>query len=583
MKSIALILSLMAVVAQAAYINTVTVTGGTITANQGSPPWIFSLPTGASTSANQTTANGYLSSIDGKTPALVSGRVPIDGSGVTQPVSASSLPLPTGAATEATLATRASESTLSGINGKLNSLGQKTSANSMPVVVASDQSDLPARIKDTAGNGLTSTLVNGTYRALDVNAVGVAAATVTDLDIMGSLTAACPTGLSCPAGSTVILSTNGVSSGILDLTGTWVGTIVLEGSNDNFATFRNVTLWTPTDGFIGAGVSANGFYRASAIAAFQNLRVRMSAFTSGSASVGLRTSIGTATVIPLSPNATSNKTQIFGSDTTSAIKTNATGNLYIQDIAGTITLPTGAATSANQSTANSSLSSIDGKIPSNLTVTSTRLLVDGSGVTQPISAASLPLPSGAATSANQTTANTSLSSIDSKTPALVSGRQPVDGSGVTQPISAVSLPLPTGAATSANQTTANTSLASIDGKLNSLGQKTMANSMPVTIASDQSTVNVRTTGYSFARLNTAATTVLKSSSGVVKRVCIGANAGNGHTITLYNNTAGSGTILAVLTTSGSTVPGNCSEYDAFMSTGITAVVTGTSDWTVIYE
>lgn len=43
-----------------------------------------------------------------------------------------------------------------------------------------------------------------------------------------------------------------------------------------------------------------------------------------------------------------------------------------------------AATSTNQVTGNNYLSSIDGKIPSSLTVTSTRLLVDGSGVTQPI-------------------------------------------------------------------------------------------------------------------------------------------------------------------------------------------------------
>lgn len=49
--------------------------------------------------------------------------------------------------------------------------------------------------------------------------------------------------------------------------------------------------------------------------------------------------------------------------------------------------------------------------------------VDGSAVTQPVSVASLPLPVGAATSANQTTANTSLSSIDTKltTPLNVQG------------------------------------------------------------------------------------------------------------------------------------------------------------------
>ena len=77
-------------------------------------------------------------------------------------------------------------------------------------------------------------------------------------------------------------------------------------------------------------------------------------------------------------------------------------------------LPTGASTSAKQDIGNTSLSSIDGKLPSGLTISSTRLLTDGSGVTQPISAASLPLPTGAATSANQSTANSSLSSIDGK-------------------------------------------------------------------------------------------------------------------------------------------------------------------------
>lgn len=46
------------------------------------------------------------------------------------PVTAGTLPLPTGAATEATL---------NSVNSKLNSLGQKTMANSVPVVFASDQ------------------------------------------------------------------------------------------------------------------------------------------------------------------------------------------------------------------------------------------------------------------------------------------------------------------------------------------------------------------------------------------------------------------------------------------------------------
>lgn len=64
----------------------------------------------------------------------------------------------------------------------------------------------------------------------------------------------------------------------------------------------------------------------------------------------------------------------------------------------------------------------------------------------------------------------------------------VDGSGVTQPVSAASLPLPTGAATSANQATANTSLATIASNTPAAGQAAMAASSPVVIASDQSAV-----------------------------------------------------------------------------------------------
>jgi hypothetical protein len=72
--------------------------------------------------------------------------------------------------------------------------------------------------------------------------------------------------------------------------------------------------------------------------------------------------------------------------------------------------------------------------------------------TQAVSAAALPLPAGASTSALQTTGNTSLSSIDGKV--VLPGA--LDGSGNlktheqgTAAVSAASLPLPTGAATEA--------------------------------------------------------------------------------------------------------------------------------------
>jgi hypothetical protein len=152
--------------------------------------------------------------------------------------------------------------------------------------------------------------------------------------------------------------------------------------------------------------------------------------------------------------------------------------------ASSLPLPTGAANATLQSTGNASLASIDGK----LAVNNTRLLVDPSGVTQPISASTLPLPTGASTAAAQATGNTSLANIDGKLPAnlTVSGtRLLVDSSGITQPVSLATIPLATGASTATLQTTANTSLASIDSKLATLGTKTAAASLPVTMASDQ--------------------------------------------------------------------------------------------------
>lgn len=106
------------------------------------------LPTGAAT---ETT----LSALNTKVPAnltVASTRLLVDGSGVTQPISATALPLPTGAATEAKQDTMiaslasiagedfATEVTLAAMSAKLPAtLGQKTSANSLAVVLPSDQ------------------------------------------------------------------------------------------------------------------------------------------------------------------------------------------------------------------------------------------------------------------------------------------------------------------------------------------------------------------------------------------------------------------------------------------------------------
>jgi hypothetical protein len=144
--------------------------------------------------------------------------------------------------------------------------------------------------------------------------------------------------------------------------------------------------------------------------------------------------------------------------------------------ASSLPLPTGAATEAT-------LSAINTKVPSNLTVSATRLLVDNSGVVQPVSASSLPLPTGAAT-------ETTLSALNTKVTAVNTGAVVVSSSV-----------LPTGASTSALQTSGNGSLSSIDGKLPALvggrvvvdlpnqasGSASSSNLYPVQFADNQAT------------------------------------------------------------------------------------------------
>lgn len=97
------------------------------------------------------------------TPA---GAATVDGSATTQPISAVSLPLPTGAATEATLATRLADATFT---ARINTLGQKTMANSTPVVIASDQSTIPVTFGGAAVATVTSVVVSTTVATLSAS------------------------------------------------------------------------------------------------------------------------------------------------------------------------------------------------------------------------------------------------------------------------------------------------------------------------------------------------------------------------------------------------------------------------------
>jgi hypothetical protein len=123
----------------------------------------------------------------------------------------------------------------------------------------------------------------------------------------------------------------------------------------------------------------------------------------------------------------------------------------------------GVATAAEQATGNATLTAIAGHVDGLEAATGAPAAAaapaDGTGDYSLIGAAKRALLNWA--------------TLLARIPALVSGRVPVDGSGVTQPVSigatvavsAAALPLPTGAATAGAQGAGNTSLASIDTKL----------------------------------------------------------------------------------------------------------------------
>jgi hypothetical protein len=120
---------------------------GTVTANQGGT-WnitnisgTVSLPTGAATAAKQDTGNTSLASI---VTALAG----------TLAVSAASLPLPTGASTAANQTT--GNTSLASIDAKTPSLGQATAAASVPVVIATNQTNFPITLLDGSGNSVAS-------------------------------------------------------------------------------------------------------------------------------------------------------------------------------------------------------------------------------------------------------------------------------------------------------------------------------------------------------------------------------------------------------------------------------------------
>lgn len=86
--------------------------------------------------------------------------------------------------------------------------------------------------------------------------------------------------------------------------------------------------------------------------------------------------------------------------------------------------------------------------------------------------------------------------------------------------------------------------------------------------------------FKYTNITGQATTTIKSGSGVLHTICVNTAAAT-ETITIYDNTAGSGTKIGTATVYASTNP--CLTYDIYFATGLTIVTaTASSDLTISY-
>lgn len=384
-----------------------------LTAGQGSAD--FTLPNGAATSALQTTGNSSLSSIDGKTPAL----------------------------------------------------GQATMANSSPVTIASDQSAVSVSGTVTANAGTGTFTVGGAVNSTPVRPI-VSTTTFT-----------------LAVGST---EPNAVATGarllVIDGQATVVNTANFSGNTSIlFYDVSAAQIRTPIE-CVRVAPTFSRLYSPQVIWTGSVLNYRFYCQVPDGAAtwaMSISTAVSGSTSVRVTATGEEFPSELLLLSQQTGIDISTHGG---QVIGGQAADPAAGGSFRpfawrEQAPGTGDVAMVVRNIPSG---TQTVSVSDGTNSPVAVKAAST-----AAVAADK---------------ALVVAVSPNN----TVPVSAASLPLPTGAATSALQTTGNGALSSIDAKTPALGQATMANSSPVVIASDQSAVPVSgtVTANAGTNLNTSA-------------------------------------------------------------------------------
>lgn len=408
------------------------------------------------------------------------GAAKVDGSAVTQPVSAASLPLPTGAATAAGQADVKSGQTAGAIN---------VCQFDQPGTFPSNHDYTTARC--------------GQFREVLVRLLSSNGSTLGEPGSVYPLTTMFPAGNSSSTASFTANSqtqTYGSSSAdstskgaiVFHVTNTFVGTIEFRGRTSSADSFTAVPAVNLTTGVAATTTTTTGFYALPSSYLWET-QLATTAWTSGQADI-----------------TTSSSPQIFANVLAAPVNITA------------LPLPAGSATSALQTTGNSSLSSIDGKTPSlgqALAAASVPVILPAATITTLTPPAAI---TGFATSAIQATQQTALDAIKldaDKIPAqgqaLAAASMPVVLTAIQT--AALTPPSNTGYALDSSLTTLNAkdfatqaTLALIKAKTDNLDallstlatqvtlaalnakiladQQTMINSLSVTIASNQTPI-----------------------------------------------------------------------------------------------
>lgn len=111
---------------------------------------------------------------------------------------------------------------------------------------------------------------------------------------------------------TVLLNTHGVAGAEFLLSGSWVGTVVAEGSLDGFQNISNLSIVQTTGVITTSGVTSNGNYRILVVSNFTQIRLRMSAYTSGTANAIVNASQVTSTQYVWQLNPANLNAQVVG-------------------------------------------------------------------------------------------------------------------------------------------------------------------------------------------------------------------------------------------------------------------------------